>query len=139
MGAFSPGGTISLPLLKPCHNTLYCTSITDQYNSPKIYCLFIALLVKCWLGQKAYSCIFRHIQAHSDIFRHNQAYSGIIHAYSETCVTLTYSESCHSQNPGIFETRGILISLVYSKFWHIQNQRHIQNPGLFRTLGYSET
>ena len=30
---FSPGGTTSLPLLKPRHNTLYCMTITDQYHS----------------------------------------------------------------------------------------------------------
>ena len=40
-------------------------------------------------------------------------------------------------NPSTFRT------LVYSKPWHIQNQRHVQNPGIFktgifRTLGYSE-
>ena len=35
-------------------------------------------------------------------------------------------------NPGIFRT------LVYSKPWHIQNQKHMQNPGIFRTEVYSE-
>ena len=37
---FSSGGATSLLLLKPHHNTLYCAPMTDQYNSPKIYCLF---------------------------------------------------------------------------------------------------
>ena len=39
-GGFSPGGTISLPLIKPGHNTLYVLPVTDQYNSWRIYCLF---------------------------------------------------------------------------------------------------
>ena len=34
--------------------------------------------------------IFTYIPAFSDIFRDIQGYSGIIHAYSEPCVTLTY-------------------------------------------------
>ena len=29
---------------KPRHNTLYCMPITDQYNSPRIYCLFYTLV-----------------------------------------------------------------------------------------------
>ena len=35
-------------------------------------------------------------------------------------------------NPTIFRI------LVYSRPWHIQNQRHTQNPGIFRTEVYSE-
>ena len=64
-----------------------------------------------------YSHIFRHIQTYLDIFRHDQAYLGIIQAYSEPCVTLTYSEPQYIQNSGTFRIR------------------YVQNPGLFRTLG----
>lgn len=39
-GGFSSGDTTSHLLMQPCHNTLYYTIITDQYNSPRIYCLF---------------------------------------------------------------------------------------------------
>ena len=43
-GGFSPRGTTNLPLLKPPPNTLYCTPITDQYNSPRTLCLFYTLV-----------------------------------------------------------------------------------------------
>ena len=69
---------------------------------------------------------------------HIQTYAGIIQAYTETSVTLAYSELWYIQIQGIFKTRGIFKTLVYSKLWHIQNHRHIDNPELFRTLGYSE-
>ena len=55
------------------------------------------------------------------IFAYIKAYSGIIQAYAETCVTLTYSELWYNQKAGIFRTRGIIITLVYSEPWHIQN------------------
>ena len=35
-------------------------------------------------------------------------------------------------NPGIFRI------LVYSEFWHTQNQRHIQKPGISKTVAHSE-
>ena len=85
-----------------------------------------------------YSWIYRHTLTYSNIIRHIQAYSRFIQAYSEPCVTLTYSELWYIQNSQIFKTRGIFRTLVYPKLWLVQNQRHIQNPGLFRTLGYSE-
>ena len=66
----------------------------------------------------AYSRIFRHIQAYSDISRHNQA-------YSEPCITLAYYKLWYIQDLGIFKTRGIFRTLVYSQLWHIQSQRHI--------------
>ena len=50
----------------------------------------------------AYSDIPRHIQP--DIASHNQAYSGTF----KPCVTLTYSEPWHIQNPGIFRTQKYL-------------------------------
>ena len=87
----------------------------------------------------AYSRIFRHIDAYSDISRHNQAYLGIIQAYSEPCVTLACSELWYIQNPDILQTRGIFRSLIYPKFWHIQNQRHIQNPGLWDSQNRGHT
>ena len=55
-------------------------------------------------------------------FRHNQTYPGIIQAYLEPCVTLTYLKLWYVQNPDIFRTP------LYSERWHIQNLRHIQNP-----------
>ena len=39
------------------------------------------------------------------------------------------------QNTGMFKTRGIFRTLIYPKFWHIQNQRVIQNPGIFESRG----
>ena len=68
--------------------------------------------------------IFMHIPAYSGIFRHIQAYSGIFKNYLGVFLTLC--------NPVIFRT------LVYSEFWHIQNQRHIQNPCISKTLANSE-
>ena len=58
-----------------------------------------------------WKCKTKDIQPYLDI----QAYSGIIQAYSETCVTLAYSE-----------------------LWYIQNQRHIEKPGISKTLAYSK-
>ena len=72
------------------------------------------------------------IQTDFGTFRHNQAYPGIINAYSKPCVTLAYLEPCYIQNPNIFKIRNIFRTLVYSepplysKLWHIQNQRLIQ-------------
>ena len=78
----------------------------------------------------AYSDISLRIQP--DIIRH-------IQAYSEPCVTLTYSEPWYMQNLDIFRTASIFRTLVYSETRHLQNQRHIQNPGIFKSLAYSET
>ena len=36
-GGFSPRGITILSMLKPHHNTLYCTPITDQYDSCIVY------------------------------------------------------------------------------------------------------
>ena len=84
----------------------------------------------------AYSSIFRHIQIYPEKIRHIQAYSGIIQAYSEPCVIITYSELWYIENPRIFKTRGIFRTLIHPKLWYVQNQRHVQNPGLFRSPGY---
>ena len=76
-------------------------------------------------------CKAKAIQTNLGTFRHNQTYLGIIQAYLEPCVTLTYlklwytliySEPRHIHNHGTFRT------LLYSERWHIQNLRHIQNP-----------
>ena len=83
--------------------------------------------------------IFTHIPTYSGIIRHIRAYSGIIQAYSEPCVILVDSELWYIQNSGIFKTRDIFKTLVYPKFWHIQNQRYIQNRGLLRTTGIFRT
>ena len=79
-------------------------------------------------------CKTKTIQTDLGTFRHNQTYPGIIQAYSEPCVALTYLKLCYIQNPDIFRTRdhiqnpGIFRTLVYSERCHIQNPRHIQNP-----------
>ena len=45
-----------------------------------------------------------HIHEYSDILRHNQANSEVILVHSEPCVTVTYLQPWHIQNPGIFRT-----------------------------------
>ena len=89
----------------------------------------------CLLSEiQTYPVIFT---SYSDIFRH-------IVAYLEPCVTLTYSEPCHIQNPGIFRTQDIFRTLsrhilTYSKrcvtfaFWELC---HIQKFAIFRILAY---
>ena len=76
-------------------------------------------------------CKAKAIETNLGTFRHNQTYLGIIQAYLEPCVTLTYlklwytliySEPRHIHNHGTFRT------LLYSERWHIQNLRHIQIP-----------
>ena len=57
---------------------------------------------------------------YSNSFRHNQSYPGIIQAYSDI-----FRIPC---NPGVFRTRDIFRTLVYSKAWHSQYQRPIQKP-----------
>ena len=52
-GDFSPRGTTSLSLLRPRHNRLYCTTITDQWNSPRIYCLFYTLVWQVFIRTKS--------------------------------------------------------------------------------------
>ena len=86
-------------------------------------------------------------------------YSGIfrlIQAYSEPCVTLTYSQPCHIPSPGIFRIRGIFKSLwnydqacwepSYSQnslFRHYSTiLRHMQtfcNSQICRNLAYLES
>ena len=44
---FSPGGTASFLSLMPRHNTLYCTPMTDQYNSREFFVCFIPSFDKC--------------------------------------------------------------------------------------------
>ena len=53
---------------------------------------------------------------HTVVFNNKQSYSGIIQAYSESCVTLTYSKPWYIQNYDIFKTRSIFRTLVYPKF-----------------------
>ena len=72
-------------------------------------------------------------------FRHNQTYRGIIQAYLEPCVTLTYLRLwyqrilTHSEPEAYLElwhihNSGTSRTPLYSECWHIQNLRHIQNP-----------
>ena len=84
-------------------------------------------------------CKTRTTQTNLGTFRRNQTYSGIIQAYLEPCLTLTYLKLWYIQNPNTFRTRGIFATQAYSRpslfrtplyseSWHIQNLRHIQNP-----------
>ena len=68
--------------------------------------------------------IFTNIPTSSEIFRHTQTWSGIFRNYSGIFWTLC--------NPGLFR------AVVYSEFWHIQNQKHIQNFGISKILAHSE-
>ena len=82
---------------------------------------------------------------HTDLgtLRHNQAYPGIIPTcpgiiptypgiiptYPGIFRTMCYSDILwYIQNPDIFRTKNIFITLLYSECCHIQNPRHIQNP-----------
>ena len=77
------------------------------------------MLNKSHLGRfshiHACSGIFRHFQTYPDIIGHIQGISGVVQAYSEPCVTLSYAE-----------------------LWYIQNQTHVQNLGISKTLAHSE-
>ena len=102
------------------------------------------MLNKSHLGRfshiHAYSGIFRHFQTYPDIIGHIQGISGVVQAYSEPCVTLSYAELWYIQNPDILKTRGMFRILAYPKLWHIQNQMHIiQNHGILRTGGILRT
>ena len=72
-------------------------------------------------------CKTKAIQTNLGTFRHNQAYTGIIQAYLEPCLNLTYLKLWYIQNPNILRTRTYL------------EPRHIQNPTKFRTLAYSKS
>ena len=73
-------------------------------------------------------CRTKAIQTDLPTFRHNQTYPGIIQAYSDVCVTLTYLKLWYIQNPNIFRTRSIFTILVYP------GPRYIQNTGIFKYL-----
>ena len=75
-------------------------------------------------------CKTKAIQTNLGTFSHNLTYPGIIQAYLEPCVTLTYLKLWYIQNPDIFRTRSIFRTRtpLYSELWHIQNLRHILNP-----------
>ena len=84
--------------------------------------------------------IFAHIAAFSDRFRHIQ--SDIIRhiqAYSEPCITLTYSEPWQIQNQRHIQNLDVFKTLAYPEPWFVQNQRHIQDPDIFRTKTYLES
>ena len=72
-------------------------------------------------------CQTKAIQTDLGTFRHNQAYPGIIQAYLKPCITLVYL------------SRGISITLTYSKPETYSEPWYIQKPGTFRTLGYSKS
>ena len=76
----------------------------------------------------AYSIIFSVIKTFMNVkilLRHIQAYSG-------PCVTLTYSEPCHSE-PGIFRP-GSLFKILWNVDQHIQNFVIGHYSGIFKTL-----
>ena len=79
------------------------------------------------------------IQADLGISRHIQAYAGRhIQAYSEPCVTLTYSKPLFIQDLGNFRTSGIFRTLASSEPEAYSQSWHIQNPFSIRTLASSE-
>ena len=93
------------------------------------------LYVKC----RALSLIM--YQTYSDLFlSYLNIFSHIV-AFLEPFVTLTYSGSCHVNNPSIFRTK-IYSKLCQGIFRHTQNavyHLHIGNPVIFRTLPYSKS
>ena len=78
-------------------------------------------------------CQTKAIQTNLSTFRHNRTYPGIIQAYLEPCVTLTYLKLWYIQNPDIFTTRSIFRTPAYSKLWYIQY------PAIFRTVACSKS
>ena len=78
-------------------------------------------------------CKTKAIQTNLGTFSHNLTYPGIIQAYLEPCVTLTYLKLWYIQNPDIFRTGSILRTLAYSQPWYIKNL------AIFRTLAYSKS
>ena len=97
-----------------------------------------------YVSKQTYSepCLFLQIQTYSGIFMsYSNIFSHIV-AYSEPCITLAYSETCHIQNSGIFRTQDIFRTLsahivaysehcrtlTYAEPCHIQNLGNIQNP-----------
>ena len=66
-------------------------------------------------------CKAKAIQTNLGTFSRNLTYPGIIQAYLELCVTLTYLKLWYIQNPDIFRTRSIF-----------------KNPGIFTILVNSE-
>ena len=78
-------------------------------------------------------CQTKAIQTNLSTFRHNRTYPGIIQAYLEPCVTLTYLKLWYIQKPDMFRTRSIFRTLAYSQPWYIHNLAK------FRTLAYSKS
>ena len=78
-------------------------------------------------------CKTKAIHTNLGTFRHNQTYPGIIQAYLEPCVSLTYLKLWYVRNSDIFKTRSIFRTPAYSQLWYIQN------PTIFRTLAYSKS
>ena len=67
------------------------------------------------------------IQTNLGTFRYNQTYPGIIQAYLEPCLALTYLKL-------VFKT---FKNLTYYGPEAYPEPRHIHNPAMFRTLAYS--
>ena len=77
----------------------------------------------------AHSGIIRHIQ---ELFRH-------IQTYFKPCVTLAYLGTWYLQNSGIFRTRSLFKTLVYSQPWCNSEPRYILNAGICKTRGIFRT
>ena len=75
-------------------------------------------------------CKAKAIQTNLGTFRHNKTHLGIIQAYLEPCITLTYLKVWYIQNPDIFRTRTIFRTPAYSRPCYIQNRT------IFRMLAY---
>ena len=83
-------------------------------------------------------CKTKAIQTDLGTFRHNQTCPGIIQAYSQPCVTLTYLKLWYIQNPDIFKTIIIFRTPAYSQLWYIQNSAILRTLAYSRSEAYSE-
>ena len=70
------------------------------------------------------------ILTYQAIIKHIKVYSGIIQAYSEPCVTLTYSELWYIQHNGLFKRK------VYSEPLYIHNSGISRTRDILRILSY---
>ena len=70
------------------------------------YVLYLTYTEPCRTLSIVNSDIFRRITSYLDILSH-------VVKYLETCLTFTYLEPCHFQDPGMFRIRDIFRTLSY--------------------------
>ena len=109
-----------------CSDLLLCTG-SDTFRILAFSEIYLFMYTQAYLSIfsiiQTYSCILRD---YWDIFR-------FIQAYSELCVTLIYSQSCHTPSPVTLRTRGIFKTL--SNFDQAQSIT-LPYSGIFRNLCY---